>query len=59
MLPEYACELFFLNFTCKTKKNQCFWLILLMSTLKKIYFVYAICMHIISQPLQIVCPSEK
>ena len=56
MLLEYACELFFINFTCKTKKNQCKtkknqWLILLMSTLKKLYSVYAICMHIISQPL--------
>ena len=29
-----------------------------MLTLKKFYFVYVICMHMISQPLYIVCPSE-
>ena len=34
MLPEYACELFFINFTCKTKESQCFYLIFLMLTLK-------------------------
>ena len=49
---------FFINFTCKTKGSQCFCLIFLMLTMKKFYFVYAICMHMISQPLYIVCPSE-
>ena len=49
---------FHVNFTLKTKESQCFCLIFLMLTLKKFYFVYVICMHIISQPLYIVCPSE-
>ena len=35
-----------------------FLLIFLMSTLKRFYFVYVICMHMISQLLYIVCASE-
>ena len=49
---------FFINFTLKTKENQCFCIIFLMLTLKKFYLVYVICMHMISQPLSIVRPSE-
>ena len=49
---------FFIIFTLKIKESQCFCLIFLMLTLKKFYFVYVICMHVISQPLYIVCPSE-
>ena len=50
---------FFINFTFKTKESQCFCLIFLMLTLKKFYFVYVICMHMISQRLYIVSPTEK
>ena len=49
---------FFINFTLKTKESQCFCLIFLMLTLKKFDLVYVICMHMISQPLYIVRPSE-
>ena len=43
---------FFINFTLKTKEGQ--WNV----NIKKFYFVYVICMHMISEPLYIVFPSE-
>ena len=58
MLPEYACELFFIIFLCKTKESQCFCFIFLNVNIEKFYFVHVICMHMISQVLYVVCPSE-